>query len=207
MAQLAADVGRDRRTITGAEDARDRPSEALINLIEDRLRSGGLILSYYDAVLAENRRLRLNGGRTREISPQASDSDLSVFVCETVPDGSVMLPGDRFEKTWTIRNEGDVVWRDRYLTRIGIAAGPGLITTPHRVALPTTVPGAELTIAVPCAAPFVEGTSRAVFKMTDEDGRIFFHQARYTVGLQVQVTVVREVEDAPAARRGPHPAA
>lgn len=191
--QLARDVERDRRTITGAEDARDRPSEAVINLIEDRLQSGGLILSYYDAVIAETRRQRLNRGVTRTIAPDASDRDASLFVGETVPDGTLMLPGHRFEKTWTIRNAGDIEWRNRYLTRIGIAAGPGLITTPHRTPLPVTASGGELTIVLPCVAHFVEGTSRAVFKMTDASERLYFPQPRYTIGLQVQVTVVREL--------------
>nr|WP_291890470.1 NBR1-Ig-like domain-containing protein [Cellulomonas sp.] len=193
VAELAAAVGRDRRTISGAEDGRDRPSEALVNMIEARLASGGLILSYYDAVLAEVRRQRLNGRVLGGIAPDASDDDLSVFVDETVADGTVMAPGHRFEKTWTIRNEGAVEWRDRRLTRLGTPAGPGLITTPRFVPLPFTAPGAELTIAVSCVAPLVEGTTRAVFKMTDGEDRRYFYQPRYTVGLQVQVTVARDV--------------
>lgn len=191
--ELASDVERDRRTITGVEDARDRPSETLINLIDDRLQSGGLIVSYYDAVIAENRRQRLNRRGGSGVAPDASEQDASVFLRESVPDGTLVLPGHRFEKTWTIRNAGAIEWENRYLTRIGIAAGPGLITTPHRIPLPVTQVGEELTIVVPCIAQFVEGTSRAVFKMTDAADRLYFPQARYTIGLQVQVTVVREL--------------
>lgn len=191
--ELADAVGRDRRTITGAEDGRNCPSEAVINRIEDRLQTSGIVLSYYDAVVAEKRLKRLNRGFVRVTAPDASDEDASLFIGETVADGTLMTPGQRFEKTWTIRNAGRIEWTGRFLTRVGIAAGPGLITTPHRTPLPTTAPGDELTIRVPCVAQFVEGTSRAVFKMTDGHDRLYFPQPHYTVGLQVQVTVVREL--------------
>jgi transcriptional regulator with XRE-family HTH domain len=191
VAELAAQVGRDRRTISGAEDGRDMPSEAVIHRLEGVLGTGGLLIVRYEAVLAEKRRQRLERNTVTSVeSPEAHLADASVFVTETIPDGTLMRPGQRFTKTWTIRNDGTVPWEGRFLSRLGIAAGPGLITTPARVSVAPTPPGSQVTIEVPCVAHFIEGTSSAAFKMTDEAGRLYF-PGRYFPGLQVQVTVVR----------------
>jgi hypothetical protein len=41
--------------------------------------------------------------------------DDSVFERDvTYPDGTVVPAGERFDKTWRIRNTGSVHWRDRY---------------------------------------------------------------------------------------------
>lgn len=167
------------------------PSELVVHLLEDALGSQGLLIARYEAVLMEKRRLRLLRATTSSTpSPDADPNDASVFIEETIADGTLMAPGQRFTKTWTIRNAGHVAWRDRHLTRVGIAAGPGLITTPVQVPIVDTDPGRIATIAVPCVAHFVEGTSIAAFKMTDAAGRLYFPD-RYLVGLQAQVTVVR----------------
>lgn len=191
VAELAKLVGRDRRTVSSAEDRGDVPSELVVHLLEEALGSEGLLIARYEAVLMEKRRLRLLRATTSSTpSPDADPDDASVFIRETIADGTLMTPGQRFTKTWTIRNAGTVPWRDRRLTRVGIAAGSGLITTPIQVPASDTDPGEEVTIAVPCVAHFVEGTSNAAFKMTDPAGRLYFPD-RYFVGLQAQVTVVR----------------
>ncbi|HEY4225764.1 MAG TPA: NBR1-Ig-like domain-containing protein [Pseudolysinimonas sp.] len=187
-AALAAACGRDRRTITAAEEGRDIPSEALVHQLEGLLETGGMLLSRYDAVIAEKRRSRLNRA-VREPSPERRQSDASLFVDETIPDGTLMEPGERFDKSWTIRNAGDVVWEGRLLTRIGIASGVGLITTPAAVPIATTRPGETVTITVPCIAHGIQGTSLAAFKMTDPQGRLLFPD-RYFPGLQVQINVL-----------------
>lgn len=191
VAELAERIGKDRRNISGAEDRGDIPSELVVHLLEETLGSQGLLIARYEAVLMEKRRLRLLRATTFSTpSPDADPNDASVFIAETIADGTLMAPGQRFTKTWTIRNAGSVPWLDRYLTRVGIAAGSGLITTPVQVPISDTNPGEEVTIVVPCVAHFVEGTSNAAFKMTDSAGRLYFPD-RYFVGLQAQVTVVR----------------
>ncbi|MWV48103.1 helix-turn-helix domain-containing protein [Rathayibacter sp. VKM Ac-2803] len=193
--ELARVVGRDRRTITGAEEGRDCPSERVIHHLEEQLRSGGLLLSHYDAVLAARRREKLNRFEAPSgISPEASMDDASEFVGETVADGTIMAPGQHFEKSWTIRNAGSVRWSGRLLSRVGIAASPGLITTPRSFEMPDVDPGHELHVVIPCVAQYVQGTSIAAFKMTDAEGRLYFPFTRYSVGLQVQVTVVERFE-------------
>ena len=38
----------------------------------------------------------------------------SVFITETVPDGTVFKPGQDFEKSWTLQNTGTCTWDDGY---------------------------------------------------------------------------------------------
>lgn len=171
-----------------------------MNLIERQLSSGGLIAARYEAVLAERRQWRLERGIHFTPAPDARDDDASSFLDETIADGTMMEPGHRFEKTWTIRNVGTVTWENRFLVRIGMSAGPGLITTPERVAVTATAPGETFTARVSCVAPYEEGISRANFKMADDEGRLFFPD-RYTVGLQMQVIVRPERKRTTAADR------
>lgn len=110
-----------------------------------------------------------------------------------------MTPGQRFTKTWTILNAGSVLWRDRRLTRVGMSAGAGLITTPMQVSVPDAGPGDAVAIAVPCVAQIAEGTSVATLKMTDPAGRLYFRDRNF-IGLQAQVVVVRGITD--RAREG-----
>lgn len=177
--------------MSAAEDGRDIPSEFVVHLLEDTLDTQGLLIARYEAVLMEKRRLRLlRVTATTTPSPAANPLDESIFIEETIADGTLMAPGQRFTKTWTLQNVGSVPWRGRRLTRVGIAAGAGLITTPVQVPIPDTEPGEKVIIVVPCVAHFVEGTSIASFKMTDPAGRLYFPD-RYFAGVQAQVIVVR----------------
>lgn len=182
--------GCSRTTIYGAETGTDVPSEHLVRKLDATLGADGLVVSRYEAVLAAKRaRKFVDEIPTGPTSPDASDDDESWFVDETIPDGTIMPPGHHFVKTWTIVNTGKVPWQGRYLQRAGASSGVGLITTPIQVAVPPTSPGERVVLEVPCVAQYVEGTSRAHFKMADEAGRLYF-PTRYDVGLVVQITVV-----------------
>jgi transcriptional regulator with XRE-family HTH domain len=187
---LADLCGCSRTTIYGVETGTDVPSEFMIRKLDAELGAEGLVVSRYEAVL-NAKRVRKFAAEipTGPIAPDASDDDESWFVDETIPDGTLMPPGHHFVKTWTIVNTGHALWQGRYLQRVGASSGVGLITTPIRVPVPATSPGERVVFEVPCAAHYVEGTSRAHFKMADEAGRLYFPN-RYDVGLVVQITVV-----------------
>ena len=61
----------------------------------------------------------------------ANDCNRSKFVKETIPDHTVFAPGEKFQKTWTVRNDGSCTWGAGYTfrftqgTRMG---GPKSIT-------------------------------------------------------------------------------
>ena len=41
--------------------------------------------------------------------------DRSAFVQETIPDGTLVLFGEQFSKTWELQNVGRIAWEGRYL--------------------------------------------------------------------------------------------
>jgi hypothetical protein len=100
-----------------------------------------------------------------------------------------MTPGERFVKTWRIRNVGVVPWRGRYLARLGPAGAEGQVSTLPRVPIPETAPSEIVDVSVSCRAHVLAGSSQAHFKMVDEDGRFYFPD-RYSAGLVLAITVV-----------------
>jgi Ig-like domain from next to BRCA1 gene len=116
--------------------------------------------------------------------------DISEFIRDvTIPDGMLMRPGEEFTKIWEIRNAGDIVWKNRYLMRIGACFGPALISSPRRVKIPTTEPGQHTQISVNLKAPDVVTTTTALWKMTDRNGTLCFPD-RYRYGLCVVIQVI-----------------
>jgi hypothetical protein len=102
--------------------------------------------------------------------------DNSEFVADvTVPDESVVRPGEVFLKVWRLRNIGSVRWEGRYLVRQGENRGPGVCTSVARVQIPDTIPLATVDISVRVTAPRESGvTCRVYWKMTDAAGRLYF---------------------------------
>ncbi|GII57669.1 hypothetical protein Pth03_60580 [Planotetraspora thailandica] len=97
--------------------------------------------------------------------------DQSVFVADvTIPDGTVVKPGERFTKTWEIANVGTVAWRDRFLERAPLPADNGTCSTPGKVRIPDTAPGAHVRISVPVMAPGSPGSCWVGWKMVDGAG-------------------------------------
>ena len=48
-------------------------------------------------------------------APATSACDVSVFITDvTIPDGTLMAPGQNFDKTWRIQNSGTCTWTVTY---------------------------------------------------------------------------------------------
>ncbi len=97
--------------------------------------------------------------------------DRSRFVRDVpIPDGTIMPPGERFEKVWEIQNVGSVVWRNRHLRRIGACSGAGRITSDPLTAIPLTKSGALCLVRMRLTAPSDPGSYYAAWKMVDDKG-------------------------------------
>jgi hypothetical protein len=117
--------------------------------------------------------------------------DASEFIRDvTIPDGSILNPGEKFTKTWEIRNAGNVTWENRYLTRLGALVGPALITSKRRVKLPLTPPGHAIEISIDLVAPDVATTTKATWKMTFSDHQLCYPE-RYSYGLSTVIQVLQ----------------
>lgn len=98
--------------------------------------------------------------------------DRSRFIRDvTIPDGTIMASGERFEKVWEIQNAGSVPWRERQLRRIGTCSGAGRLTSDPFTAIPTTRPGQLCLVRMWLIAPSQPGSYYAAWKMVDAGGR------------------------------------
>ena len=52
---------------------------------------------------------------TPQVKLRHKRGDLSAFIGESIPDGTLVLYGQRFTKTWELQNVGRVPWENRFL--------------------------------------------------------------------------------------------
>ncbi|NKZ02677.1 NBR1-Ig-like domain-containing protein [Actinomadura latina] len=105
--------------------------------------------------------------------------DRSVFVRDvTIPDGTAVKVGQRFEKTWEVKNAGTVSWHGRFLQRADLPADNGTCSTPGKVRVPDTAPGRHVLIKVSVVAPNRPGSCWVGWKMVDGRGQQFLPGAR-----------------------------
>lgn len=126
--------------------------------------------------------------------------DKSIFLADvTIPDGTVVLAGSRFTKTWEVQNVGTVAWEGRYLQcmdeEIVVSSRSGeemRITEPlqpstDRIQVPLTKPGDVVRMSVDFTAPSLPGTCVSYWKSFFADGRACFPDS---VGLTCKVRVL-----------------
>jgi lambda repressor-like predicted transcriptional regulator len=125
--------------------------------------------------------------------------DRSAFVRDvSVPDGALVLPGQRFTKIWELQNAGSVPWEGRFLqcvdeevvvtTRTGetLHLAHNLVPDQQRIPVPTTAPGATLQLSMDFTAPQQPGTVLSYWKSVFADGSLCFPDS---AGLWVMVRV------------------
>ena len=99
-------------------------------------------------------------------------SDTMQFVSDvTVPDNTVMTPGQNFTKTWRIRNTGSCTWSTAYDTVFVNGNSMGAQST---TALAGSVPpNATVDISVSMSAPSTNGTYRGDYRMRNDKDVLF----------------------------------
>jgi transcriptional regulator with XRE-family HTH domain len=140
-------------------------------------------------------------GLSPKLASERRQGDESAFVRDlTFPDGELVLPHQRFVKTWEVQNIGNTVWEGRYLQcmdeEIAVYSKAGehlrlahnLQPEAARIAVPRTLPGDKVQLSVAFTAPEPPGTVLSYWKSVYEDGTLCFPSAR---GLWVKVTVTR----------------
>lgn len=88
----------------------------------------------------------------------------------TIPDGTLLAPGQVFEKTWLFQNTGRCAWKQGYT--IGWVSGDvlGGVTRP----LPEVVaPNGTVQATVRLTAPFKPGTYRGVWRLFNRKSEPF----------------------------------
>ncbi len=89
----------------------------------------------------------------------------------TIPDNTVMAPGQIFRKTWRIQNAGSCAWTPGY--QLVYASGDAMGDT-YAVNLPGAVaPGETIDVSVDMTAPRRYGTFQSNWKLRSPSGNMF----------------------------------
>lgn len=127
-------------------------------------------------------------GETPGVTPTPTGEipcDQAGFVGDiTIEDGTEMIPGETFTKTWQVRNDGTCTWTSGYelvFDSGDIMDGP----TTQQLASVSVPPGDILEISVDLTAPNTLGTYRGVWHIRNPQGEIFTRS-----GVWVEIVVV-----------------
>ena len=108
------------------------------------------------------------------------------LVGETIPDGTIMQPGQAFQKTWRLKNNGTCTWNTAY--KIVYWSGD-LMGGASEYPLPRVVaPGEEVEIPLSLVAPESNGNYSGYWKLQSEWGTPF-GVGQYDQPFYVQINV------------------
>ncbi len=96
----------------------------------------------------------------------------AAFVADvTIPDGTLMMPGERFVKTWRLRNTGSCAWTPDYSLVFDHGV---LMGGPREVPLDETVrPGETVEVSVELFAPQEAGVYQGFWRLRSPSGGTF----------------------------------
>src|SRR5512137_2929259 len=130
-----------------------------------------LITSTFTPGAATNTPLKLN----TPVSTKGGVCDNASFIDDvTIPDGSEVLAGSTFVKTWRFKNLGPCTWTTSYklvYSYVSDTGKNGIFTPPGPVAFPeNVVPGEEIDLSVTLTAPTKADAYQAVFVLQNDKG-------------------------------------
>ena len=89
----------------------------------------------------------------------------------TIPDDTLMSPGQTFRKIWRIQNAGSCAWNSGYQL---VYTGGDAMGTNYGVNLPGPVnPGETVDVSIDLTAPFAYGTYQSNWKLRSPSGNVF----------------------------------
>jgi hypothetical protein len=102
--------------------------------------------------------------------PTASCYGLAFVADVTIPDNTNMKPGEKFTKTWKVKNNGSCDWASGFKFRsTGTEALGGATLTLDK----SVSPGKEMELSVAMTAPSTAGTYRSNWRMSTAEGNYF----------------------------------
>lgn len=88
----------------------------------------------------------------------------------TIPDGTIVAPGETLDKQWQVENSGSCNWNERY--RLRRISGPAL-DAPEEQALYPARSGTQAIIRILLVAPTEPGTYRSAWQAYNPQGEPF----------------------------------
>jgi hypothetical protein len=133
--------------------------------------------------------------------------DDSLYLSDvTIPDGTLIDPGDEFIKTWKIQNSGTCEWTTEYA--IAFVSGDAM-DGKTTVLENSAEAGEAVEVSVKLAAPKTPGTYTGYWRMQNASGAFFgqlvFVQIKVAGGEGTITATPEETEEPPAATDTPTP--
>src|SRR6185295_17151715 len=120
------------------------------------------------------------------VQPQEQPADSAAFVRETIPDNAPpMTPGEKFTKTWTIRNTGTTTWASDYKLRW--VGGDGLSSHTDILVTDSVSPGSNYIFSISMTAPSNPGTYRENWSLVNPNGTIIKVSSSPILWVRIQV--------------------
>ncbi|MBN2387761.1 MAG: hypothetical protein JXB85_12150 [Anaerolineales bacterium] len=106
----------------------------------------------------------------------------------TIPDGTVLSPGQVFTKTWRLRNAGSCTWTSGYQLVFHQGDGMGAPSGyAQSLTAGTVPPGGTVDISVTLTAPMTAGTYKGYWRLREPGGAYFALRNNSDFWVQIQV--------------------
>jgi hypothetical protein len=113
----------------------------------------------------------------------------------TIPDGTVMTPGESFSKTWRLENVGTCNWTTAYA--VIFFSGNSMNAIQTQPLAQQVVPGQVIDVTVDMEAPLAEGIYQSNWMLSDASGALFGIGPNGDAPFWVQIEVVKQMTDTP----------
>jgi hypothetical protein len=124
---------------------------------------------------------------------QVTYCDWAFFVKDvTIPDGTVLAPGETFTKIWRLKNRGTCTWTSDYMLVFSSGSqmgGKAEVTFPGNVA-----PGQSVDVSVLLTAPSVPGSYSGYWMLRNSSGALFGTGDKANIPFYVDIQVRQPVE-------------
>ena len=99
----------------------------------------------------------------------------NIFIADlTIPDGTVLKPGEDFKKVWQVRNTGSCTWDEGYsLVFIGGDTAIDPVNYDIKIKADFIAPGEDADFEIPLTAPLKEGSYQGTWRMRNDQGAYF----------------------------------
>jgi hypothetical protein len=130
----------------------------------------------------------------KPVLPDLPDCSQAELVSETIPNGSKYQAGQKFDKTWVIRNVSPCNWDSEYslvyYDGIGMGESTHLLFTANLPEDAVIPPGDIITLTLNLRAPFSAGRQVGHWKLRDSNGILFVPQnvAQNALIVDIEVT-------------------
>lgn len=128
--------------------------------------------------------------------------DNSAYVADvTIPDGTIVIPGQAFTKIWRVRNSGNTAWSTGYqLVYVSGERFGASTATPLKAEV---APGQQVDLDLALKAPQRSGTYTGIFMLRSADGKLFGTKLTVVVKVPTFIVTYMELDPAKPIQRQP----